>query len=320
RAKLARYGLNVGDVADLVRNLVQGTEATRFNLKDRRIPIIARLEASDRRRTEDIGQLTVNPGGANPIPLSAVAEYEVGEGPSEIRRVDSKRVALVQANLGSVSLGTAVSQTRSTLSREIDWPADMNFFIAGQSEEWQRSQNSLLLAMALSVFLVYVIMASQFESLLQPFIIMFSVPLAFLGSVMGLILTNTSLSIVVFLGLIMLVGIVVNNAIVLVDYTNLLRARGLGPKEAVLTACSVRLRPIMMTTATTVLGLLPMAMGFGDGAEIRTPMAIAVIFGLLSSTVLTLVVVPVTYHGLDQWMHPAHDTQEGLPVKISSQP
>jgi hydrophobic/amphiphilic exporter-1 (mainly G- bacteria), HAE1 family len=319
RAKLARYGLNVGDVADLVRNLVQGTEATRFNLKDRRIPIIARLEVSDRRRTEDIGQLTVNPGGVNPIPLSAVAEYQVGEGPSEIRRVDSKRVALVQANLGSVSLGTAVSQTRSTLSREIDWPADMNFFIAGQSEEWQRSQNSLLLAMALSVFLVYVIMASQFESLLQPFIIMFSVPLAFLGSVMGLILTNTSLSIVVFLGLIMLVGIVVNNAIVLVDYTNLLRARGLGPKEAVLTACSVRLRPIMMTTATTVLGLLPMAMGFGDGAEIRTPMAIAVIFGLLSSTVLTLVVVPVTYHGLDQWMHPAHDMQGGSPIKNSSQ-
>ncbi|HAW02848.1 MAG TPA: acriflavin resistance protein, partial [Verrucomicrobiales bacterium] len=155
-------------------------------------------------------------------------------------------------------------------------------------------------AMGLSIFLVYVIMASQFESLIQPFIIMFAVPLAFVGSVLGLIVTHTSLSIVVFLGLIMLVGIVVNNAIVLVDYTNLLRARGIAPREAILTACSVRLRPILMTTATTVLGLLPMAIGLGDGAEIRTPMAIAVIFGLISSTILTLIVVPTIYHLLDR--------------------
>ena len=303
RAALSRYGLNIGQVADLVRDLVQGNEATRFNMKDRRIPIIARLDEADRQKIDDIGNLTVNPGSDKPIPLSAVADYRIGEGPSEIRRIDGKRVALVQANLGDASLGRAVGTIKSTLDRAIDWPIDMNFFIAGQSEEWQHSQNSLLLAMGLSVFLVYVIMASQFESLLQPFIIMFSVPLAFVGSAIGLAVTGTSLSVVVFLGLIMLVGIVVNNAIVLVDYANLLRTRGMGPKEAVLTACSVRLRPILMTTATTVLGLLPMAIGLGDGSEIRTPMAIAVISGLISSTVLTLIVVPTIYFHLDQWMY-----------------
>ncbi len=300
RARLARYGLNIGQVAELVRDLIKGNEATRFNMKDRRIPIIARLGEADRQQIEDIGDLTVNPGEPQPIPLRAVADYEIGEGPSEIRRIDGKRVALIQANLGNASLGKAVSTIQDTLARNIKWPADMNFFISGQSEEWQRSQNSLLLAMGLSIFLVYVIMASQFESLIQPFIIMFAVPLAFVGSVVGLILTGTSLSIVVFLGLIMLVGIVVNNAIVLVDYTNLLRSRGMPPKEAVLTACTVRLRPILMTTATTVLGLLPMAIGLGDGAEIRTPMAIAVIFGLVSSTILTLIVVPTVYYLLDR--------------------
>ncbi|MDA7661990.1 efflux RND transporter permease subunit, partial [Verrucomicrobia bacterium] len=300
RARLARYGLNIGQVAELVRDLIKGNEATRFNMKDRRIPIIARLGEQDREEIEDIGDLIVNPGETQPIPLRAVADYQIGEGPSEIRRVDGKRVALIQANLGGASLGTAVKTISETLSTSIKWPADMNFFITGQSEEWQRSQTSLLLAMGLSIFLVYVIMASQFESLIQPFIIMFAVPLAFVGSVLGLIVTHTSLSIVVFLGLIMLVGIVVNNAIVLVDYTNLLRARGIAPREAILKACSVRLRPILMTTATTVLGLLPMAIGLGDGAEIRTPMAIAVIFGLISSTILTLIVVPTIYHLLDR--------------------
>ncbi|XOV71595.1 MAG: efflux RND transporter permease subunit [Verrucomicrobiota bacterium] len=320
RAALSRYELNIGQVADLVRNLVQGNEATRFNMKDRRIPIIARLDEADRQKIDDIGNLTVNPGSDKPIPLSAVADYSIGEGPSEIRRIDGKRVALVQANLGDASLGRAVGTIKATLDQTIDWPIDMNYFIAGQSEEWQHSQNSLFLAMGLSVFLVYVIMASQFESLLQPFIIMFSVPLAFVGSAVGLAVTGTSLSVVVFLGLIMLVGIVVNNAIVLVDYTNLLRTRGLGPKDAILTACSVRLRPILMTTATTVLGLLPMAIGLGDGAEIRTPMAIAVISGLISSTVLTLIVVPSIYFLLDRWMHPDVESDTIDPEQPSIQP
>jgi HAE1 family hydrophobic/amphiphilic exporter-1 len=171
--------------------------------------------------------------------------------------------------------------------------------VAGQQEEWERSSGSLALALALSIFLVYVIMAAQFESLLYPFIILFTIPLAFLGTGLALLASGTSLSIVVILGMIMLAGIVVNNAIVLVDYANLLKERGMDRWEAVRTAGEVRLRPILMTTATTVLGLLPMAFATSEGAELRTPMALAVISGLVVSTLLTLIVIPTLYALLD---------------------
>ena len=296
RQKLTLYGLNIGTVAEQVRDMVKGFEATRFNMKDRRIPIVVRLNESDREHLDDIAHLIVNPGATNSIPLEAVAELNIGEGPSEIRRVDSHRVALIQANIGSGSLGAAVTEIQNTLQTQIQWPPDMRFEITGQNEEWERSRGSLFLALGLSLFLVYVIMASQFESLVQPLIIMFTIPLAFLGSFAGLVLLKTSLSIVVFLGLIMLAGIVVNNAIVLVDYANTLKGRGMDVRRAITTAGTVRLRPILMTTATTVLGLLPMALGIGDGAEIRTPIALTVIFGLVSSTVLTLVIIPAVYY------------------------
>jgi HAE1 family hydrophobic/amphiphilic exporter-1 len=299
RDRLSLYGLNISTVARQVRDLVKGFEATRFNMKDRRIPIVVRLDEKDRRQLEDVARIVVNPGTAQPIPLSAVASLNVGEGPSEIRRVDGQRVALIQANIGQGSLGGAVRQIQSVLRERVQWPADMQFLITGQNEEWERSRGSLYLALGLSLFLVYVIMASQFESLVQPLIIMATIPLAFFGSVLGLSVLGYSLSIVVFLGLIMLAGIVVNNAIVLVDYANTLRGRGLSLREAIITAGGVRLRPILMTTSTTVLGLLPMALGMGDGAEIRTPMAITVICGLFTSTALTLVIIPSLYYTVE---------------------
>ncbi|MCB9526778.1 MAG: efflux RND transporter permease subunit, partial [Myxococcales bacterium] len=283
-----------------VRDLVRGAEATRFNLKDRRIPIVVQLAEADRRTIDDVRNLIVNPGGDRPIPLAAIADVQLGEGPSEVRRIDGRRVALVRANLApGVALGEAVLRLRRALDHEVDWPADMTYFVSGQDEEWQRSSGSLYLALALSIFLVYVIMAAQFESLVHPFVILFTIPLAFFGSIVALALLGMSLSIVVFLGMILLAGIVVNNAIVLVDYVNVLRARGMSRQEALLTAGQVRLRPILMTTATTVLGLLPMALGFGDGAELRTPMAVTVIAGLSVSTLLTLLVIPVVYDRLD---------------------
>ena len=160
--------------------------------------------------------------------------------------------------------------------------------------------NSLTFALALAIFLVYIVMASQFESFLHPFVIMFSIPLALIGVIVILFLTGIPLSVVVFLGVIMLAGIVVNNAIVLVDYINHLRRSGLSKLEAIVQAGEVRLRPILMTTSTTVLGLLPMALGLGDGAEIRTPMAITVVAGLISSTLLTLVIIPTVYSLMDR--------------------
>ena len=299
REQLARYGLNIEEVAAGVRDAVKGAEASLFNLGDRRIPIVVRYRESDRREVTHVADFLVNPGGERPISLGAVADVVLAEGPSEVRRIDGRRVAVMSANLGEGSLGRAVASLESTLEREIDWPVDMTFFITGQNEEWQRSQSSLLLALSLSIFLVYVIMAAQFESLLQPLIIMLTIPLAFFGTFVALKLLGISLSVVVFLGMIMLAGIVVNNAIVLVDYINRLKRRGLDRVEAVVTAGSVRLRPILMTTATTVLGLLPMALGLGDGAEIRTPMAIAVISGLIASTALTLLIIPSLYAFLD---------------------
>jgi HAE1 family hydrophobic/amphiphilic exporter-1 len=171
---------------------------------------------------------------------------------------------------------------------------------AGQSEEMSNSFRSLLFALALAVFLVYLVMASQFESLIHPFVIFFSIPLALIGAVLALWLTGSTISVVVFIGAILLVGIVVNNAIVLVDLINQLRADGMPKLDAIVEAGRLRLRPILMTTLTTTLGLLPLAIGLGDGAELRAPMAITVIGGLTISTLLTLVVIPVMYAVLDR--------------------
>ncbi|MDH3743512.1 MAG: efflux RND transporter permease subunit [Acidobacteriota bacterium] len=315
RDLLARYDLAPGQVARRVRDKVQGFEATRFNLKDRRIPIVVRLEDTDRESVADVSALIINPGGARPIPLSAVGVVELAEGPSEVRRVDGRRISLVTASIAKGSLGSAVEAIEANLDRLV-WPSGTTYLMAGQNDEWERSKGSLWLAMALSIFLVYVIMAAQFESLFHPLVILFTIPLAFFGTVVCLYALGISLSIVVFLGMIMLAGIVVNNAIVLVDYINLLRRRGMDATEAVVTAGSVRLRPILMTTATTALGLLPMALGLGNGAELRTPMAITVISGLLVSTFLTLLVIPVIYSLLDQ-LRARLTGQETLPDTVS---
>ncbi|MCP4900857.1 MAG: efflux RND transporter permease subunit [bacterium] len=315
RDQLSRYGLNIANVASQVRDAVKGFEATLYNLGDRRIPIVVRFNEADRSNVAQVGDFMVNPGAERPIPLSAVAEILLAEGPSEVRRIDGRRVALVNANLATGSLGAAVEAIEKELHSQIEWPSDMTFYISGQNQEWQRSQASLLLALALSVFLVYVIMAAQFESLIQPLIIMLTIPLAFFGTVVALLALGINVSIVVFLGMIMLAGIVVNNAIVLVDYINTLRERGMERAEAIVTAGSVRLRPILMTTATTVLGLLPMALGLGDGAEIRTPMAIAVISGLLASTVLTLIVIPSFYSILDRGRERLLGAPKAAPVE-----
>jgi len=299
RQLLSRYGLNIRDVASIVRNKVRGDVATEFKEEDRRIDVLVRVRDKDKETIENLRRLVINPGSPIPLSLEAVADIRVNEGPSEIRRIDQQRTAVITANISGRDLGS-VSEDIFTILQYINMPDDFTFDITGQNKEMETSLNSLMLALALAVFLVYIVMASQFESLLHPFIIIFTIPLALIGVIIFLFLFNIPISVVVFLGGIMLAGIVVNNAIVLVDYINQLRARGMEKIEAILTAGKVRLRPIMMTTSTTALGLLPMAVGMGDGAEIRAPMAITVIIGLLTSTVLTLVVIPTVYSVLDR--------------------
>jgi HAE1 family hydrophobic/amphiphilic exporter-1 len=299
RQLLSRYGLNILDVASIVRNKVRGDVATEFKEEDRKIDILVRVREEDKESIDNLRRLVINPDSPRPLPLEAVADIKVNEGPSEIRRIDQQRTAVVTANISGRDLGS-ISEDIYQALLAIDLPDDFTFDITGQNKEMETSLNSLMMALALAIFLVYIVMASQFESLLHPFIIIFTIPLALIGVLVFLYLFNIAASIVVFLGGIMLAGIVVNNAIVLVDYINHLRARGMEKIEAIVTAGKVRLRPIIMTTSTTVLGLLPMAIGMGDGAEIRTPMAITVIIGLITSTILTLIVIPTVYSVLDR--------------------
>jgi HAE1 family hydrophobic/amphiphilic exporter-1 len=299
RDALARYNLDIRTVAELVRNKVQGFEATKYNRKDRKIPVRVRLKDIDTATVEALKDLVVNPGQTRPVPLSAVADLTLGRGPNEIRRIGQQRVGLVTANLEGAGLGSAGSDIQAVLG-ELDLPAGVTLAVTGQSAEWETSSRSLYLALGLSIFLVYVIMASQFESLVYPLIILVTIPLAAVGVVWTLLLLGLPVSVLVFLGAILLAGIVVNNAIVLVDYAGQLKQRGMLTEDALALAGQVRLRPILMTTLTTVLGLLPMALGLGDGAELRTPMAITVIAGLGFSTVLTLVVIPTIYAGVDR--------------------
>ena len=234
-----------------------------------------------------------------PIPLYAVADVKLERGPAEIRRVNQERTALVTANISGRDLGSVVEEIEEEIDRLYRKgivPGDFSIFVGGQNKEMSESFESMQFAILLAVFLVYLIMASQFESLLHPLVIMFSIPFAIIGVVAALYITGGTVSVVVLIGVVMLAGIVVNNAIVLVDYTNhLYRDEGMSKMEAIIEAAKVRLRPILMTTSTTVLGLLPMALGLGEGAEIRAPMAITVIGGLITSTLLTLILIPTVY-------------------------
>jgi len=297
RVILERLGLSAGEVANSIRNRIQGVQATRLSRGARTDNLLVRLVEDDRSGYRELGRLNVNPAIQPAIPLDAVATIERATGPSEIRRVDQQKAVVLSANLVGFDLGGVAESIEDRLS-EMDWPEGSDFEVAGQSQEMQRSLSSLGFALALAVFLVYVIMASTFESLLHPLVILCALPLALVGIVGLLLALGWSLSVVVLIGFIVLAGVVVNNAIVLVDFINRLRADGLEREEAILKASGARLRPILITTATTVLGLLPLAFGFGEGAEIQQPLALTLIGGLASSTILTLVVIPVIYRSL----------------------
>lgn len=297
--RMAHLGLTAPDVARLVSTQIGGQVATQYNLQDRQIDIRVRLPDSVRNDPANVQQLIVNPGGSPEIPLSAIATIRQVTGPSEITRLGQQRVALISANPSQGNL-KAAEQSLANILQHTALPAGVMASIGGQSELVEQSFNSLLLALALAVFLVYLVMASQFESFGHPFLIMFSVPLAAAGSLIGLWLTNTPLSVVVFIGLIMLAGIVVNNAIVLIDRINQLRRDGIAKLEAIQQAAAQRLRPILMTTLTTVLGLIPLALGIGEGAELSASMAITVISGLLFATLLTLLFIPLVYQLFDR--------------------
>ncbi|MCC6143078.1 MAG: efflux RND transporter permease subunit, partial [Candidatus Hydrogenedentes bacterium] len=293
RELLASMGLSPGVVAERLRREVQGEVPTRFSRSGEKIDIRVRTDQTRLRSEQDLRRLSIS-DGTPPIPLEAVAAIRVQKGPSEIRRIGQRQVVLITGNVEGRDLA-AVSRDIDAAMKRVEMPADYFYTLGGQNRELEVSYQSLRFALLLAMFLVYVVMACQFESIWHPALVMFSVPLALIGVVYVLYWQQIDLSIMVFLGGIVLAGIVVNNAIVLIDYINQLRARGIRKRDAVIEAGSVRLRPILMTTITTVLGLLPMAWASGEGSELRQPMAITVMAGLTSSTLLTLVIIPIVY-------------------------
>jgi HAE1 family hydrophobic/amphiphilic exporter-1 len=297
--RAAALGLTTRQIADLVVRKVRGEVATRYSFRDRKIDVLVRAQQADRASVADIRRMIVNPESERPVTLESVAEVVATTGPSEIHRVDQVRVAIVSANLRYGDLGTAVEEVQRIVA-ENPLGTGVSLHVGGQGEELEASINSLIFAFCLAIFLVYLVMASQFESLLHPFVILFTIPLAVVGAVLALKLTSSSISVVVFIGLILLVGIVVKNAIILIDKVNQLREAGVPKVQAILQGASSRLRPIVMTTLTALLGFLPLALGHGEGAEVRAPMAITVIGGLAVSTLLTLLVIPIVYNLLDR--------------------
>lgn len=298
RLTASQYGLSSAQIANTVKTVVSGRTATRYKLEGDEIDVVITGDDIYSQSISNLKNLPINTPSGTTIPLSQVAKVSIERGPVEINRVSQSRVVTVSSQLSGRDLGSVVEDIETKID-DYNMPRGYSYDIGGQNEQLQESFSDLGLALILAIVLVYMILASQFESLLHPFTIMLSVPLAIGGGALGLFLTGRTLNVTSLIGAIMLAGIVVNNAIVLIDYINTRRADGEERLEAITNAGPVRLRPILMTTLTTVLGLLPIAIGLGEGSEIQSPMATVVIGGLLLSTLLTLIFIPVMYTILD---------------------
>ncbi|MFN2369587.1 MAG: efflux RND transporter permease subunit [Candidatus Krumholzibacteriia bacterium] len=303
RERLASLGLDMGVLSETLRSRVLGVVPTRFKEQDRQIDIRVRNREEDRASVRDVRNLVVPGPDGEPIRLLAVADVTEARGPAEIHRLQQQRAAVVSANLEGRSLGAAVADVEAALRQAPPGPG-LTTELGGQNREMEVSFRSLRFAIALAIFLVYLVMAATFESFLHPLLVMFSIPLALVGVVAGLLATGITITVIVLIGAVMLVGIVVNNAIVLIDTINRLRRAGVAKREAVIRGGHLRLRPILMTTLTTILGLLPMALSWGEGAELRSPLAITVASGLALSTLLTLVVIPAAYMAVPSRIDP----------------
>ena len=300
RDKAADLGVSVASIAEAVNLLISGeVDVTKYKDEDRgrRYDVRVRLNAADRTNPDDLGKIYVRAKDGRLVELANVIRIQEGGGPSVINRVDRQRAITVFASLEGKPLGQAISEL-NTISAKI-LPLDYIPKYKGMAETMGESFQYLMFALILGIIMAYMVLAAQFESFLHPFIVLLSMPLSFVGAFGLLILTGKTLSIFSFIGLILLMGLVKKNAILLVDYTNTLRERGMPRREAILQAGPVRLRPILMTTFAMVFGMLPVALGLGEGAETRSPMGIAVIGGLLTSLFLTLVVVPAAYDLFD---------------------
>lgn len=295
RAVLASQDMTINSVGSQLRNKIEGEVATRFIESDREIDIRVRLSEDFRDRVDKISRINIRNGLGVMVPLRALADIRISEGPAEIRRISQQKSAVITGNLSGIALDEA-KEIIMAAAQTIDKPPDSTIYLAGQSMEQDVAFSSMIFAILLAIFLVYLVMASQFESFKKPLIIMFTIPLGIIGVVLVGLIANMSINVIVLIGLVILSGIIVNNAIVLVDYIGQLQNQGMKKIEAIKKAAQVRLRPILMTTITTVLGLSPMALDFNEGFEIRIPLALTLIGGLIFGTFLTLIFIPLVYN------------------------
>lgn len=300
KEKAALYGLSFSQIMQTVRTGFNGQVATRYRTNGQEVDVLVTLPEEYKQDMNQIGDIQLQTPYGTSIPLKEVAELVEVKGPAEIDREDQRRQVKVTSDLIGRDLGSATEDIQERLE-QIKIPSGYNIEISGQYEDMMESFDDLKFALILSIFLVYMVMAIQFEAITYPLVIMFSLPATFIGIITGLLVTGRSLDVAAFIGIIMLAGIVVNNAIVLVDYINILRRRGMERYDAILKAGPNRLRPILMTTLTTVLALIPLTLEIGEGAETQSAMATVVVFGLSFSTLVTLILVPVMYTYIDDF-------------------
>lgn len=301
RERASNYGIRSAQIAGAINDATRGLVSTRLARSGDEIDV--RLVVDDRYTSsiEDLSQLLIDTPTGEKVPLHVVASINRDQGPNQIRRADRLREVTVRASILNRDLGSVTNDIEETLRSEMSLPAGYRISFGGQNEQMQDAFFKLGGAIALAVILVYMVMAARFESFFSPFIIMFSVPVTVIGILVGLFITFQPLGVGSLVGILILTGIVVNNGIVLIDYINLLKSRGIDTYEAILEAGPTRLRPILMTALTTILGLIPLTLGFGEGTEIQQPMAIVIVFGLSFATFITLVLIPSIYLLFDQW-------------------
>jgi len=295
RERISRLGMSTSDVATALSDAVQGNMATTFVDEGIEFEVLVQLQPLDKTQTTDLNNLQIETPDGEFVPLGNLANIERYSGPTNILRINQERVTEVTADLANIDLGTASARSRQALD-QIQWPEGYRYELAGTAEDQQASFNYLLLAFLIAGILTYMVMASQFESLVEPFIIILTIPLALTGVLLMLWLTGTSISVTSMVGLILLSGIVVNNGIVMIDYIKILQAREYTREKAIVEGATRRLRPILMTAFTTILSMVPLALELGSGSETWSPMARTVIGGLTASTILMLFVVPCMYN------------------------
>jgi len=294
RSKAATLGLPISRILHVINTNIEGTAASKYREEGDEFDILVRLREEDRGSLEDILNMSITGPGGKEIPLRGFATVIEGKGPTRIDRRNQERLITVMAGIQGRDMGHIVQEITEKIG-DLKLPPNFRLNFASEYEQQKEAFGGLLFAIALAIVLVYMVMASQFESLTEPFVIMFTVPFASIGVILVLLLLNMNVTVPALIGGVLLIGIVVNNGIVMIDYINRLRRRGNPLTEAILIGARTRLRPIMMTTLTTCLALLPMALGFGEGAEMNAPMARVVIGGMLVSALFTIFFVPTLY-------------------------